>query len=41
MIVHGPQSFIDLSSATTFASARTPQRFASTVFSSLIERTAA
>src|SRR5258708_7585996 len=41
MIVRGPQSFIDLSSATTFASSRTPQRFASTVFSSLIEPTAA
>jgi glycosyltransferase involved in cell wall biosynthesis len=41
MIVRGPQSFIDLSSATTFASSRTPQRFASAVLSSLIERTAA
>ncbi len=41
MIIRGPQSFIDLSSATTFASSRTPQHFASAVLSSLIERTAA
>lgn len=40
MIVRGPQSFIDLSSATTFAASRTPYRFASTVLSSLGERVA-
>jgi glycosyltransferase involved in cell wall biosynthesis len=40
MIVRGPQSFIDLPSATTFASSRTAQRFASTVLSSLGERVA-
>jgi hypothetical protein len=34
MVVCGPQTFIDLSSATTFVSSRTPQRFASTVLSS-------
>jgi glycosyltransferase involved in cell wall biosynthesis len=41
MIVRGPQSFIDLPSATTFAASRTPHRFASTVLSSLGERVAA
>jgi glycosyltransferase involved in cell wall biosynthesis len=41
MIVRGPQSFIDLSSATTFASSRTPQRFAAAVLSSLDRRAAA
>ena len=35
MVVDGPQTFIDLSSAATFASSRTPQRFASIVLSSL------
>lgn len=38
MIVHGPQTFIDHSSATTFASSRTPDRFASTVLSSVAAR---
>lgn len=41
MIVRGPQTFIDLSSATTFASSRTPHRFASTVFSSVVGGAAA
>lgn len=41
MIVHGPQNFIDVSSAATFAFSCTPQRFASTLLSSLNERTAA
>jgi len=36
MVECGPQTFIDLPSATTFASFRTPQRFASTVLSSVI-----
>jgi glycosyltransferase involved in cell wall biosynthesis len=35
MVVEGPQTFIDLSSAKHFASARTPQHFASTVLSSM------
>jgi glycosyltransferase involved in cell wall biosynthesis len=34
MVVCGPQTFIDLSSAATFASSRTPQCFASAVLSS-------
>ena len=34
MVVCGPQTFIDLSAAATFASSRTPQHFASTVLSS-------
>ena len=34
MVVCGPQTFIDLPSATTFVLSRTPQRFASTVLSS-------
>jgi glycosyltransferase involved in cell wall biosynthesis len=41
MIVGGPQTFIDLSSAATFASSRTPHRFASTVLSSVIDNVAA
>ena len=41
MVVCGPQTFIDLSSAATFASSRTPQRFASTVLSSGIGAAAA
>jgi glycosyltransferase involved in cell wall biosynthesis len=41
MIVHGPQNFIDVSSAKTFALSCTPYRFASTLLSSLSERTAA
>jgi len=41
MVVRGPQTFIDLSSASTFASSRTPHRFASTVLSSLIAGAAA
>ena len=41
MVVRGPENFIDLSSASTFASSRTPHRFASTVLSSLGERVAA
>jgi glycosyltransferase involved in cell wall biosynthesis len=41
MIVHGPQNFIDVSSAKTFALACTPHRFASTLLSSLSERAAA
>jgi glycosyltransferase involved in cell wall biosynthesis len=35
MVVEGPQSFIDMSSARRFAEARTPDRFAATVLSSL------
>jgi glycosyltransferase involved in cell wall biosynthesis len=35
MVERGPQSFIDLPSAATFASSRTPHRFASTVLSSV------
>jgi hypothetical protein len=41
MVVRGPQTFIDLSSAATFALSRTPQRFASTVLSSGIGAAAA
>ncbi|MGZ5793551.1 MAG: glycosyltransferase [Croceibacterium sp.] len=41
MIVRGPQNFIDVSSAATFAFSCTPQRFASTLLSSLNERAAA
>jgi|HubBroStandDraft_3_1064219.scaffolds.fasta_scaffold00643_5 glycosyltransferase involved in cell wall biosynthesis len=41
MIVHGPQNFIDVSSAKTFALSCTPYRFASTLLSSLSERAAA
>jgi hypothetical protein len=41
MIVHGPQNFIDVSSAATFAFSCTPQRFASTLLSSLSEPAAA
>ena len=41
MIVHGPQNFIDVSSAATFAFSCTPYRFASTLLSSLSERAAA
>ena len=40
MVLHGPQTFIDLSSATTFASSRTPRHFASTVLSSGIDAAA-
>jgi glycosyltransferase involved in cell wall biosynthesis len=41
MVVRGPQTFIDQSSAATFASLRTPHRFASTVLSSVIDGVAA
>ena len=41
MVVRGPENFIDLSSASTFASSRTPHRFASAVFSSVIAGIAA
>jgi glycosyltransferase involved in cell wall biosynthesis len=41
MIVQGPQNFIDVSSAKTFALSCTPNRFASTLLSSLSERAAA
>ncbi len=41
MIVHGPQNFIDVSSAAAFALSCTPQRFASTLLSSLDEPIAA
>jgi len=37
MVMQGPQTFIDLSSATTFASSRTPRRFAATVLASVID----
>jgi hypothetical protein len=37
MIVHGPQNFIDVSSAAAFALSCTPYRFASTLLSSLSE----
>ncbi len=40
MIVHGPQNFIDISSAAAFAFSCTPYRFASTLLSSLSEPTA-
>jgi glycosyltransferase involved in cell wall biosynthesis len=36
MVLRGPQNFIDLSSASTFASSRTPDRFASTILSSVM-----
>jgi glycosyltransferase involved in cell wall biosynthesis len=35
MVLEGPQSFIDTSSARRFAAARTPDHFAATVLSSL------
>jgi glycosyltransferase involved in cell wall biosynthesis len=35
MVVQGPQTFIDLSSARSFAALRTPDRFASTVLASV------
>jgi glycosyltransferase involved in cell wall biosynthesis len=35
MVAQGPQTFIDLSSARSFAASRTPGRFASTVLASL------
>ena len=35
MVMRGPQTFIDLSSAASFAALRTPDRFASTVLSSV------
>jgi glycosyltransferase involved in cell wall biosynthesis len=41
MVVRGPQTFIDQSSAAIFASSRTPQRFASTVLASAIDSVAA
>lgn len=41
MVESGPQTFIDLSSAKTFACARTPHRFASMVLSSVIDGAAA
>jgi glycosyltransferase involved in cell wall biosynthesis len=41
MVVRGPQTFIDLPSAATFALSRTPQHFASTVLSSGIGAAAA
>ena len=40
MVMQGPQTFIDLSSARSFASSRTPQHFASTVLSSVAVTTA-
>jgi glycosyltransferase involved in cell wall biosynthesis len=41
MVAGGPQTFIDRSSAATFASSRTPHRFAATVLSSVIDGVAA
>ena len=35
MVVRGPQTFIDLASAASFAALRTPDRFASTVLASV------